>query len=627
MIKIELQNISGLRGVHTFEFKDGLSILYAPNTSGKSSLLNALHLIIGNKRLPQNILNNYLTEKEINGYVKLTFNNKNYEVQIQRKGENVNITYSNVDDNIFHFPSEELSYINRKSDLYQGILKNDNSMITLWFHKVTQIHKYTLFLEIATDILSELRTTKDDLKRKIDKDVSHNRDEINRLEREIKTLNKKVDDILNSEIYIQFMRNYEEKNKEIKTFRETMKKLRIKRQNLTDEINKYEDRLIQLKKELKDFKIRRKNFDDKYPIIKNKLDKKIKDKDDIEDRLALLNEELLSAEQELSNKRDLLNDYKGLLKRETCPKCHQKLDPIMVKDLVSKTESKVKKLESEVKSLKSERKILKEENEKIEDELIELTSFLKQNINDIMRKIKEDEENIVNINNTLKSKRSKREEISNKIEKINENLIKIQEELPKDIPQQNEVLKLQEEISSKEKLIRKLEEEIEESSEYYTEYVKMEKEVNRANAIHKYFLQKVRHLETETMEEITKALKNSFELLELAKLKKIEFNKKGNDYQIEIVRDNNVYTTLEKLSGAEKSLIALIISWVVKQMIIPNEPLFLVDEITTEMDDTRFRNILNYISKKTNYVVVARHKPYEGTREVLSSKHIIKTFI
>ncbi len=41
------------------------------------------------------------------------------------------------------------------------------------------------------------------------------------------------------------------------------------------------------------------------------------------------------------------------------------------------------------------------------------------------------------------------------------------------------------------------------------------------------------------MEEIATTLKDSFELLELAKLKKIEFNKKVNNYLLEIVRDNN----------------------------------------------------------------------------------------
>ena len=114
MIEIEGENIGGLRGPFKFTLQNGLSMLHAPNGSGKSSLLRAFHLAIANKNISQEDLNNYLTEKEINGFVKLFIDENEFEVQIQRKGEKVIITYSNVDDDIFKFPSEELSFIRAK---------------------------------------------------------------------------------------------------------------------------------------------------------------------------------------------------------------------------------------------------------------------------------------------------------------------------------------------------------------------------------------------------------------------------------------------------------------------------------------------------------------------------------
>ena len=175
-------------------------------------------------------------------------------------------------------------------------------------------------------------------------------------------------------------------------------------------------------------------------------------------------------------------------------------------------------------------------------------------------------------------------------------------------------------------MITKLEEDLESSSEYQLEYVKSEGHVKRAEKLHNYYSDKFKHLSTETFKKINGALMESFELLELAKLKKIIFEEKADKVILEIQRDNDVYTSLEKLSGAEKSLITLIITWVVKQMVIPDEPIFIIDEVTTEMDDTRFQEILNYISEKTNYVIVARHKPYKGKKEILSPAHIISTF-
>ena len=63
MIEIEGENIGGLRGPFKFTLQNGLSMLHAPNGSGKSSLLRAFHLAIANKNISQEDLNNYLTEK------------------------------------------------------------------------------------------------------------------------------------------------------------------------------------------------------------------------------------------------------------------------------------------------------------------------------------------------------------------------------------------------------------------------------------------------------------------------------------------------------------------------------------------------------------------------------------
>ena len=108
------------------------------------------------------------------------------------------------------------------------------------------------------------------------------------------------------------------------------------------------------------------------------------------------------------------------------------------------------------------------------------------------------------------------------------------------------------------------------------EFHNTEKEVLKTEKIHEYFSEKVRHLTNETLDQITKTLLNSFELLQLAKLKKIEISDKNGVYKIDIQRENNVYTTLEKLSGAEKSLISLIFTWIVKQMVLPDKPIFLI---------------------------------------------------
>ncbi|MFX1570416.1 MAG: AAA family ATPase [Promethearchaeota archaeon] len=626
MINIEGENIGGLRGQFKFTIQDGLSILHAPNGSGKSSLLRAFHLAIANKNISQDDLNNYLTEKEINGYVKINVDDTEYEVQIQRKGDKVIITYSNVDDEIFKFPSEELSFIRAKSDLFHGIINDDEDFISSWFYKVTEAHKYELFLEISTNILTDYKTARDDLKKKVSKDVSQNREEINNLQKETEKLSEKIESILDSEEYKLSMKEHSEKKDKIDKLRELIKNLTNKKIKLSDVIFKEEEAIENLKRELEDIKKRIDTYDANLPLMQEKLRKNEKRRDKLEVDLDKTKDLRLIAQQNLTSERKDLKEYEELINRETCPKCHQKLDPVHYKDLVAKGRAEVKKLEAQVKSLKAKEHEISLEMNEIEDELRDLTNFLKTNRESLNKDQINKDKDIKKKRETLPDKKNRRKQLADEIESKNKELLDIQEVLAEEIPLQNEIFKLQGELNGKNKLMNKLEEEIEMSSEYQLRYLKAEGYVKRAEAIHKYYSERFQHLTYETFKQINDALMASFELLKLAKLKKIVFDKKENKLFLEIQRANNVYTTLEKLSGAEKSLITLIITWVVKQMVLPDEPFFLVDEVTTEMDDTRFQDILNYISNKTDYVIVARHKPYKGKQENLAQNHIISTF-
>lgn len=626
MIKIEGENIGGLRGPFKFTLKNGLSMLHAPNGSGKSSLLRAFHLAIANKNISQEDLNNYLTEKEINGFVKVFIDENEFEVQIQRKGEKVIITYSNVDDDIFKFPSEELSFIRAKSDLYHGIINNDDTFISSWFYKVTEAHKYELFLEISTNILTDYKTTRDDLKKKVSKDVSRNREEINKLQKEAEEISEKIESLLDSEEYKLSMKEHSEKKDKIDKLRDLIKNLTNRKTKLSDEIFKEEEVIQKLKRELEKIKKKIDNYDANLPIMQEKLRKNEKRRDKLEEDLDKTKDQRLTAQQNLTSIRNELKENEELINRETCPKCHQKLDPVFYKDMVAKGRAELKKLESQVKSLKAKEREISLETNEIEDELRELTNFLKINRESLNKDRINKEKDVKKKSESLPDKKNRRKQLTDEIELKNKELLAIQEVLAEEIPLQNDIFKLQGELNGKNKLINKNEEEIEMSSEYQLRYLKAEGHVKRAEAIHKCYSERFQHLTFETFKQINDALMASFDLLKLAKLKKIVFDKKENKLFLDIQRANNVYTTLEKLSGAEKSLITLIITWVVKQMVIPDEPLFLIDEVTTEMDDTRFQDILNYISNKTDYVIVARHKPYKGKQENLAQSHIISTF-
>ncbi|MHA1278796.1 MAG: AAA family ATPase [Candidatus Helarchaeota archaeon] len=626
MLKIEVNNIGGLNGVHKFSFDTGLSILHAPNASGKSSLLKAIHLLIGNKRLEPELLSTYLSEKEVNGYVKAEVDGESYEVQIQRKKDSVEVTYSNVDNELYVFPAEELSYVNGNSDFYQGVLTNDMGQITSWFQRVTQVHKFQLFLEISTKILSDFKSERDELKRKISKDASAVQAQIEEKEAERERIKKKKQEIEDSEEYqklaSQMTKNREHANslqKEVSKIDQAGKDLHKIILDFEEELRGLEKDLVKKQKSIEVFDANSKLKQAEYRIKEAR-------NDELEAERQALETALTQVKQDLTKERDLFNDYKKLVKRETCPTCHQKLDNKLIVNFVDEKGKTVKSLEQDSKRISKEIKDIKIEQSDIESDLKELRDFLKLNRDKAIKEITVMEELIRQKNNELKDKQKKRANKLEELQQSKEKLLKIQEALAKENPLEEKKFELMKEENDLDIIIRKLLDELQESNEYQSEYEEIDAKIVKAEAVHEHYSRIVRHLTSETIDRINAALLDSFELLELAKLKKIEYGEKDGLYTLEIQRANNVYTTLEKMSGAEKALITLIVTWVTKQEVMPDEPLFLVDEVITEMDDTRFKDILQYISKKTDFVMVARHRPFTGKKEILSQNHIVTSY-
>ena len=115
-------------------------------------------------------------------------------------------------------------------------------------------------------------------------------------------------------------------------------------------------------------------------------------------------------------------------------------------------------------------------------------------------------------------------------------------------------------------------------------------------------------------------LENSFKLLKLAELERITLD--PDHFKLDIQRIDKTYTSLEKMSGAERALISVIISYIVKSTLLPESPILLIDEVTSEMDETRFKDIINLISKNVPYLIVSRHTPFMGEKTLISIEDI-----
>ncbi len=624
-LKVEVQNISGLRGTHSFNFQEGLNMVRAPNAQGKTSLLNALYLIVANENIPKEELFNYLTENEITGYVKLEFNNKKMEVVLSKntKGE-VEITKVKVDTNIFPKVSTNLSYLRESSKLYKAITSADHILIQNWYNEMIQVNKFHIAFMTIQDIFHFFENKVDDLKERQDEDIEPILKLISKKENELDGLNKEKQEISNDPKFISDNKKTKVLNNEISILEKDSTPLKSKKKALALEMSNLTERLENLDSEINERLELQKNLKNTRTTLtteKESLEHLFFEK---EQRLKKLRNEKSIIDDRKDEYVSKYNEKEPLKDRSICPLCENKIDKAKMNNYLRELNSKINmsleksvSLERKIKNIKNEENDIKQRIKDIKRKIQDMPKKLSSEISErktkkskILSEIKankerlsELDEEINKIEETLEAKKEERKNINPELRKELENVIdpQIQE-----IEIKIQMLKERREIFLKE------------NQELHITLIKRE----IAEQIFNHYKNKVDMIKKEMIKYLNDKEKDLFELLQLAELEKINFD--PDNFKIEIQRANKTFTTLKKMSSAERSLITIIIAYIVKQTIIPDEPIFLIDEITSEMDETRFLDIIDAISKEIPYLIVARPTPYDGKRKLISNENIIQ---
>lgn len=625
-LKVDLKNIGGLQGEHSFTFKKNLNILSSPNATGKSSLLKGIYLLMVNENIPSELLNDILTERELEGYVRVNYNDKQYEVQLQRKKNSIEISYFNVSKEIFPSQTLHLGLLIRNSELYEGISNDDPLIIKNWFSNMTEVHKFELFFEISQRIYNDFKEKIRRLDKDVQNDILDRKSQIKNLDNEINEFNNQIEQDRQSPPYQKYLSDH---NKEERELENLSKKI----DNLENKISKKKRKKIeannQSEKEIKNLKEKKQILEDfrkERPIIKARLKTITLKVDNIKTKINNILEELDNIEDDLKKTKNLYKDYKQLENREECPLCHQKLNREIIKNFVDELNKridnlKIKKenLDKNKRYLELEKRDLDKEYDKLKKRILLNEAKIKTEIENLKLVVSNKNEEIENLNNKI----GVLEEELNNNQLAKENLLK---KLNSEADNKfiRELNKKREELSSKKRLKIKYQREIDEFERSQVELKNFIKKSELAEIIKDHYVSKVHELLLELTDKINQRLEESFELLRLAELEKITISTDGN-YKIDIQRKNKVYTTLSKMSGAEKELIILIIFFIVQRTIIPNLPIFLIDEVTSDMDDTRFKDVLGYISKEVEKVIVARHIPFDGKKQTIKNEQIISS--
>ena len=622
-LKIELKNIGGLRGTHSFEFKNNLNILSSPNATGKSSLLKAIYLVMANKQLSPNELNEILTERELDGFVRMSYKESDYEVHLQKKEDSVIISFNNVKEKIFPIQSRYLGFLFRDSEIYNGIFHNNPLTIKNWFSNMTEVYKFKLFLEITQRIYSEFKNNIEKLQKDDKEDLAERKKQLLLIEEEIKILEEEIKEIKKSSFYKRYLKDHAREEKQLELLNKNIIDLEnklMREENKKIEVNL---KLENLQKDLEDKKQKLESFLKERPIYLEKLNEITIKIDNINAKINNFELDIENLNNDLIKAEGLFKDYKKLEDREECPLCHQSLDRELIKNLVEELTKRVGNLKKNRENFLKEKRYLELERKDLD---IDYDSIKKKTLLDETR-----------INKEIKDLKSDNDKIKIDIETIDRKIVKYEENLNENRNERDLLIKKlnseadnklihdlnskRETKASKERLKNKFNREITDFELTRVELKQFIKRSNLAEEIKDHYVDIVQKLLNELTDEINSKLEKSFDLLHLAELEKITISSEG-DYRIDIQRKNKVYTTLTKMSSAERELIVLIIFFVVQRTVIPNLPIFLIDEVTSDMDDTRFQEILKYISKEVEIVIVARPSPYKGEK-IIKKENII----
>lgn len=623
--KLRVENIGGLLGTHEFIFKDGINIINAPNASGKTSLLNALRLISAGEDWSDEEVGAILNRYKDQGYVKLE-NEVVHEVTLIRSNERV--SFLTQDIRYSDKRTRDLVFLMPENILMSAIREADINKIERWFKRITNIEYYESLKQITRSLFDEYQAEKKEIEERFIGKEKQVQETLNERQEELERTKSEIIKILTSKEFVQFEEKKNELEKQRRKLIQSRSSSRDKKNQLQAELTQIENDITTKEKKLSDMKGKLKDLKEDYNFGIVKLEEwnkeisnfqnKINETEKRIDAIKVFREKNLD---ELAKRSKLLLlDGKTILKN--CPYCDNKINEDWIKNRIDELRDENEELIIEFSKINEEKSQHKTIITEIENEMKKINEVLPVEIKEQEKRISNLNKSITKLNKSIVKNKRDIADLDDEIKELTRRIVDLNHELEKLVGKelQSKLKKLHGAQETLEKQISNLEGTLEEIKRGTLELRKLRKKVVLSKQILDHFTEKIERIRNERRMELNRCLKESFELLELAKVDKLQFD---DNFRLEITREGGYVTYLQEMSGAEKTTIALLVLYEAKQMILPDFPFFVVDEVSEAMDDTRFLRIVEYISERLPMVIITRNKPLEGEPELLSQKHIV----
>lgn len=609
MIEIDIENIGGLRGKHQFKFRKGLNILEAPNATGKTSIINGIRsLILPSEELKKR--RNFLNLMVRDGSVKFKDENSIYEREIHEAGDALFVT------------GDELYGAGLKADIL-SVAYRDNDLLNLVstgksIKPILDEFSDAKYYEFASEILkykqrgttTELNRYRDELRK-----LEEHRNQLSELREKKEKLLKEQEAL--EEIPLASAEDILKKQEKLKELAQRQTEMRI-------EIEKSKIRLEEIKEDIDEnrrleeyYNKQIEEFTEKHPDIDGDIE-------EIDNKIAELMKQKSSIQVEQKMTRIMVDETgKALtganrLGIDECLACGNKK--------TSRADLEIRKRNLEKKNSNLS-KIMGQINIEIEQNKLTMGSLQEER-----QRIKTDYyDNLNNIRQNLKFRENERKKIidsisnsENELEELERQIKEIEEGFDENII---ELMHAHEDLRYK---LGVTDGEIEHTERAIKERADITGQVQFLDNKNKFLGQMITYMQNkaksildELINMFNERIREVYNVLEFKDFERIYID--PNTFEVNIIRKREgkpIRQPITSLSDSERSTVGIILMLAGKEQFLPEFPLFILDAVTTDYDETRFNRIVEYLGNKVPYVLVTKLSPYEEG-EKLVIKHTV----
>lgn len=588
-IKLSLENISGLYGVRHFEFKPGLNLVTAPNAAGKSSLIHGLQALVLDER-DLSTRGHFLHSFEDSARAELFMEGHQYVRRLRARGGGLSIG------------GEPLHPEGRKVNLF-CIASEDNELIERV--KTGKLLRTTLldfsdyrYYEILGDFFAQQRLRSEtQLQQYRDKQAELEllTGQLKVIERELEQLEKERKTV--EEIPLEVVVKTEQERRRLAQAQKELSELINQITATEGDIARTKNRLEALQNEKMRYEQRVKEFENQHPDIEDELMRLDKEAESLKGELDKFRSEMDGIQARL---QDTNHNWTRYVKYgvEECFACGAQIKAEALRERQKQLEQGSADLAKEISSLQWRIEGNRKERNQLEKEWTLVKTEIRSQLNNVLRAIDVQANNLKKLEATRDGLVPRRPELSELVKRLEASFDKETREKLETRRQ------LDEQIARRDQDRKTKIASIEQIGDIRTQIVQLQDEIN--------FYRQAQQLVSEKAEEARKAVRDMFNdrINEVYHL--LDFHKDferiylDDGFQLKIIRkfgDQRKPDSIDTLSRSEKETVALVLLLAGREAYLSDFPLFIADE-TTFYDATRFRRIVEYVSKRVPYTII-----------------------